>query len=497
MVSGSNRTHYVMAEDSSRIHAVWTAPIQIAVCAVLLIVQIGPSALVGLALFAMLVPLQSVIMSWQIRERKKSMHWTDARSRTLQELLGSFAILKYFVFESAYLKRISNIRGNELKGIWKISLIKAFNQSLALSLPTLAAVVSFICYAGLGNGINPARIFTSLSLFQLLRQPLMFLPRALSAAADASNAISRLEEVFEAELRQGGKIVDKGLEDALVVEDATFEWLSAEPDEADVKSAKKGMFTKARTSKKVEMSEKQDFDSATPQAREPFRVVNLNMRVKRGDLVAIVGTVGCGKSSILSGIIGEMRTLKGSVRFGGKVAYCSQSAFIQNATLRDNVLFGQPWDEDRYWKVLEDACLIADCLQLPDGDLTEIGERGINISGGQKQRVNVARALYYDADIVIFDDPLSALDAHIGQAMFDRAMIKMLKGSGKTVILVTHALHIRKLSCFFDADGALMAFSRCYSVSGRLCLVRFRMFLKRSNANIGYFKQHHCRRAHC
>lgn len=110
-------------------------------------------------------------MSWQVAVRKKSMHWTDARSRTLQELLGSFAIIKYFVFENAYLQRIAKIRGSELLGVWKISLIKAGNQALALSLPTLAAVVSFLCYAGTGHTLNPAKIFTSLSLFQLLRQP--------------------------------------------------------------------------------------------------------------------------------------------------------------------------------------------------------------------------------------------------------------------------------------------------------------------------------------
>ena len=167
------------------------------------------------------------------------------------------------------------------------------------------------------------------------------------------------------------------------------------------------------------------------------------MQIKRGQLVAIVGAVGAGKSSILSGLIGEMLHLSGSVTFGGKIAYCSQSAFIQNATLRDNVLFGQPWDEARYWQVLKDASLIADCLQLPDGELTEIGERGINISGGQKQRVNVARALYYDAHVVLFDDPLSALDAHIGQALFDNAMRSLIR-DGKTVVLVTHALHICK-----------------------------------------------------
>lgn len=407
-------------------------------CAVLLIVQIGPSALVGLALFAMLVPLQSVIMGWQIKVRAKSMRWTDARSRTLQELLSSFSIIKYFVFEKAYLARISQIRGNELKGVRSISLIKAFNQSLALSLPTLAAVVSFICFAGVGNNINPAKIFTALSLFSLLRQPLMFLPRALSAAADATNAIKRLEVVFEAETRSEAKIVDTQSQYAIDVRDARFQWLSSDPESGQgAESKHKKRIHKSKTKEKAGADEDRVDD------RQPFEVNKLTMQIKRGQLVAIVGAVGAGKSSILSGLIGEMLHLSGSVTFGGKIAYCSQSAFIQNATLRDNVLFGQPWNETKYWQVLKDASLIADCLQLPDGELTEIGERGINISGGQKQRVNVARALYYDADVLLFDDPLSALDAHIGQALFDNAMRSLIR-DGKTVVLVTHALHICK-----------------------------------------------------
>lgn len=147
------------------------------------------------------------------------------------------------------------------------------------------------------------------------------------------------------------------------------------------------------------------------------------------------------QSSLLQGIIGEMRRVRGRISFGGRVAYCPQTAWVQNATLRDNVLFGKPYEEERYWRALADACLLPDLLVLPDGDLTEIGEKGVNISGGQKQRVNIARALYCNADIVIFDDPLSAVDAHVGKALFHGAIIAALRDQGKAVILVTHALH--------------------------------------------------------
>lgn len=192
----------------------------------------------------------------------------------------------------------------------------------------------------------------------------MFLPRALSAAADAANALDRLEEIFEAETRGDSKVVDTTMDVAIRVKNATFQWLTSEPDAAE-DPTKKGK--KDRHGKKKSKAKE---GTESPTTRDPFKISNLSMEIGRGQLVAIVGAVGSGKSSILAGLIGEMKTLGGSVAFGGKIAYCPQNAFIQNATVRDNILFGQPWDEERYWNVMEQASLITDCLQLPDGDLT-------------------------------------------------------------------------------------------------------------------------------
>lgn len=277
----------------------------------------------------------------------------------------------------------------------------------------------------------------------------MFLPRALSAAADAVNAIARLEVLFEAETREVRRSAVKAADYAILAENASFGWLAAPPESTVSKrSQKKQKADKSHSGKDQEP--KSEIHLPAPQ--DPFSIQNLNLRVPRGRLVAIVGSVGSGKSSILSGLIGEMKHFGGNITFGGDISYCAQDAFIQNCSLRDNILFGQTFDEDRYWQVLSDASLIQDCLLLPDGDLTEIGERGINISGGQKQRINVARALYHQADIFIYDDPLSALDAHVGQAIFDNAMLKSVR-EGKTVLLVTHALHVCKSKmCMLSKD---------------------------------------------
>ncbi|KZT61359.1 ABC protein [Calocera cornea HHB12733] len=443
-----------LSTDISRIdycaqwfHAGWTAPIQVSICLIILCVQLGPSALAGFCIFLILMPVQERAMSYQLGVRRKSMIWVDKRAKLLQELLGGMRVIKVFCYEIPFLERITSIRHQELKGIWKISIIRSANQAMAFSVPVLAAVLAFVTYSLTGHDLDPAIIFTSMSLFQLLRQPLMFLPRALSAITDASNALERLRGVFNAEVMDGVLTIDPDCKYAVSVDHAEFRWETVISGEQQAqKEGKKGK--KARAAERERELKEKEKEAAKDHSAEkerppdePFALRDITMHIPRGQLVAIVGPVGAGKSSLLQGLLGEMRRAKGTVTFGGAVGYCAQTAWIQNATLRENVLFGQEWDEDRYWKAIHDASLLADLEQLPDGDLTEIGEKGINLSGGQKQRVNIARALYYDADIVALDDPLSAVDAHVGRALFANAIQGALKARGKTVILVTHALH--------------------------------------------------------
>ncbi|KZP00831.1 ABC protein [Calocera viscosa TUFC12733] len=444
-----------LSTDISRIdycaqwfHAGWTAPIQVSICLIILCVQLGPSALAGFCIFLVLMPIQERAMSYQLGVRRKSMVWVDKRAKLLQELLGGMRVIKVFCYEIPFLERITSIRHEELKGVWKISIIRAANQALAFSVPVLAAVLAFVTYSLTNHDLDPAIIFTCMSLFQLLRQPLMFLPRALSAITDASNALERLRGVFNAETMETVLTVDPDCKYAVSVDHAEFRWetvISGEVQDERSKKPKKGKAAERERELKEKEKEAKDAADKERPPDEPFALRDITMHIPRGQLVAIVGPVGAGKSSLLQGLLGEMRRTKGSVTFGGAVGYCAQTAWIQNATLRENVLFGQEWDEDRYWKAIHDSSLLADLEQLPDGDLTEIGEKGINLSGGQKQRVNIARALYYDADIVALDDPLSAVDAHVGRALFANAIQGALKSRGKTVILVTHALHFLPL----------------------------------------------------
>ncbi|CAD6978417.1 unnamed protein product [Tilletia controversa] len=481
------------------------SPITLGLCLGLLIWQIGPSALVGFALLVVAMPLQGFVMTKLFSIRKQSMRWTDKRQKLIQECLVSIRTVKYFNFESQFLTRLQEFRRQELKGVRSILIIRAGNQSVAFAMPVLASVLAFIVYSLLGNSLNAANIFTALTLFNLLRLPLMFLPLCLSATADAASAFGRLYSVFLADEMQETSIRDPNAPDALKLVDASFVWeeVKAEVEELTSSETKKRKAAAKKAAKadhdKDKAAHKEigdgsaapsgvaspttranletqgqdsaaqgpgslaaaqvgpgpvnatidalaDLEKANSEAddepeHKPFQLQNLNLTIPRGALVAIVGPVGCGKSSLLQGCLGEMRATSGSVTWGSQsVAYCSQTAWIMSATVRENILFGQPWNEKRYWESVRLSELTADLDMLPAGDSTEIGERGVNLSGGQKQRINIARALYFDADIFTFDDPLSALDAHVGKAVFENAIMGLRK-RGKTVLLVTHALH--------------------------------------------------------
>ncbi|RKP09032.1 putative ATP-binding cassette transporter protein YOR1 [Thamnocephalis sphaerospora] len=291
----------------------------------------------------------------------------------------------------------------------------------------------------------------------------MVYPMVLALYVDAKVSLERIRDYLLAEELDNVAVTDMDAENAINIDNGTFAWETAPP--AEVTKASKKAEKKRRKSKKWRKKKTKDAvdtassssppstrqtDSASASAAasvaveasdQPLRASlrNINLQIPRGSLVAVVGSVGSGKSSLLNALVGEMKCLEGSVVFGGSVGYCPQTAWIQNATVRDNITFGLPYDEAKYRAVIRDCALERDLDILPDGDFTEIGERGINLSGGQKQRLNIARAVYFGADIILLDDPLSAVDAHVARHLFERCIQGAL--ANRTRVLVTHQLH--------------------------------------------------------
>jgi ABC-type Mn2+/Zn2+ transport system ATPase subunit len=265
---------------------------------------------------------------------------------------------------------------------------------------------------------------------------------------DGKTALERItkflnEDGIEQYVQHGGAPKDC----ALQISKGTFKWAEASADPAwddqnRYAMGSKGIFQGFQVCFQMMCGKKkkQEEEIKPRMLEERPRVLkNVNLEVKSGSLTCIVGRVGSGKTSLLHAIMGELIRVKGDVRVNGRITYASQSAFIMNCSLRENITFGAPYDEEWYNRVIY-ACALQDDLDiLPAGDTTQIGERGINLSGGQKQRVALARAVYQDAEIFLLDDPLSAVDAHVGKHIFNECILKLLKD--KTVLLPCHALN--------------------------------------------------------
>ncbi|CAI0545433.1 unnamed protein product [Linum tenue] len=384
------------------LHTLWSAPFRIVIAMVLLYQQLGVASLIGALMLALLIPVQTVVISRMQKWSKEGLQRTDKRIGLMNELLAAMDTVKCYAWEDSFQAKVQSVRDDELSWFRKASLLGALNGFIINSIPVLVTVVSFGVFTLLGGNLTPARAFTSLSLFAVLRFPLFMLPNIITQVVNANVSLKRLEELLLAEDRilLPNPPLDPGLP-AISIKNGNFAWDS--------------------------------------KAESPT-LSNINLDIPVGSLVAIVGGTGEGKTSLISAMLGELPAISdSSVVLRGTVAYVSQISWIFNATVRDNILFGSPFDSTRYGKAIDVTALQHDLELLPGGDLTEIGERGVNISGGQKQRVSMARAVYADSDVYIFDDPLSALDAHVARQVFDKCIRGEL--SKKTRVLVTNQLH--------------------------------------------------------
>ncbi|OAE32931.1 hypothetical protein AXG93_673s1080 [Marchantia polymorpha subsp. ruderalis] len=284
----------------------------------------------------------------------------------------------------------------EILSNMRVIKMQAWEEHFAVAV----AVVTFGLRVLLGAPLSPGAVFTALATFRIMQEPLRLFPNALMNLSQAATSLRRLDAFFAGdELEPAPEPVSPRDPSALALEihGASFQW--------------------------------------DPRAPTPT-LSGVSLRAPPGSLVAIVGMVGSGKSSMLSAILGEVPKLSGQVRISGTTAYVAQGAWIQNATIQDNILFGKPLNDARYQETLRACALVEDLRQMTFGDQTEIGERGINLSGGQKQRIQLARAVYQDSDIYLLDDVFSAVDAHTGNELFEKC-IKQALGT-KTVLLVTH-----------------------------------------------------------
>uniref|UniRef100_A0A9J7X7A9 ATP-binding cassette, sub-family C (CFTR/MRP), member 3 n=1 Tax=Cyprinus carpio carpio TaxID=630221 RepID=A0A9J7X7A9_CYPCA len=391
------------------LNMLWSAPLQIILALFFLWrVQICtlplPSVVQRIIVFIQNVSLIKCVAVLFLKEMVNHMKHKDDRIKLMNEILNGIKVLKLYAWEVSFKEKILQIRQKELTVLRKTAYLSALSTMAWTSAPFMVALTTFAVYVTVdeSNVLDAEKAFVSLSLFNILRFPLNMLPQVISSIVQASVSLKRIQD-FLSHDELDPESVDRRN--------------NASGNGADVVN---GTFSWAKQ------------DQAT--------LDNINVMVPQGSLLAVVGHVGCGKTSLVSALLGEMEKQEGQISIRGSVAYVPQQAWIQNATLRDNILFGRPYVEQKYRCVLEACALTPDLEVLPGGDQTEIGEKGINLSGGQRQRVSLARALYSDADVYLLDDPLSAVDAHVAKHIFDKVIGPEGALKGKTRILVTHGI---------------------------------------------------------
>ncbi|CUM68180.1 uncharacterized protein PRCAT00005898001 [Priceomyces carsonii] len=459
----------------------FTAPVPIAIAIIILIVNIGAPALVGVGiLFAFLLSM-GLIVKKLFAYRSKANSYTDSRVDYIKEVLNNLKVIKFYSWEPPYHKNISDIRNKEMSIIYKMQVWKNFITSMAMSLTFITSMCSFLVLYAINGTRDPADIFASLTLFGLLAQQVNFLPLALASGSDAFIGLSRVGEYLsldEIDLEQVTieaspeiKVSMEKDDVAIKVDDATFEWESFDMKEGDDNdndashenddglADNESKVQKVKESVESTPSEKSygkiESDESTVDERSFTGLRDVDLTIKKGEFIVVTGLIGSGKTSLLNALSGFMKRSKGSISVNGSHLLCGYP-WVQNNTVKNNILFGSDYDEKTYNEVVYACSLESDLDILPAGDNTEIGERGITLSGGQKSRINLARAVYADKDIILMDDVLSAVDARVGKHIMDNCMLGLLKD--KTRILATHQLSLIGSAdrvIFLNGDGTI------------------------------------------
>eukprot|EP00794_Sanderia_malayensis_P007271 gene7271-8082_t len=442
------------------------APFLVIIVSVYLFLAFGPSSLIGVVVLILFLPLQALLGKVISKLRGKVILITDKRVKMINELLTCIKLIKMYAWECSFSKEIFRLRAQEKKYMAQILYVQAINMSMATLLTVIAPVATFSVHVALGNNLTVAEAFTVIVMFNIFPRTLVLLPFSVRGISEAMNSIKRLKNLLDLEEYVPHEDEPEDENIALIMEHCCFSWptLIAESEAKDSNNTENGHSKLSDTEEKsdneapiliknseVKIKQPKDEKKRKGKSKSPSEPLNfqlsptlfhINMTVKKGSLIGVCGGVGSGKSSLLQAILSQMHSDAGKVQVIKSKAYVSQQAWIMHDTIRNNITFRKEFKENEYKMACQASCLQPDLDSFENGDLTEIGERGLNLSGGQKQRVSLARALYANADLYLLDDPLSAVDAHVGQHIFQHCIQEFLKD--KTVIFVTHQLQYLK-----------------------------------------------------
>ena len=387
------------------------------------------TVLLGIGFMLLTLPIQHFITSFSVKPREKLNHVTDNRVKITSELLEGIRLLKMYTWELIFKDNVKEVRREELALLKYIKKFDSVGRSIAYSTHALTTFLIFMLYSVTGGTLRAPEVFATHFLFTFMRKfSAIFVGQGIVFLAEANILLKRLAKIIDApEIGEISFAEPLSSENAIEFNKFSASWGKDEPETViQVQETKRDLLEK---------------EKLTTQESK-LTLVDININIKTGSLNALVGKVGAGKSSLLLSLTGEMPTLIGDLRYRGTIAYVEQEPTIFAGTIREGILFGRPYDAEFYQKVIKCCNLESDLKLFPNGDLSEVGERGNNLSGGQKARLALARAVYSNADIYLLDDPLSAVDTKVAKSLYNDA-IKGLLGD-KTVILATHQIHFVK-----------------------------------------------------
>nr|CAD7403769.1 unnamed protein product [Timema poppensis] len=387
------------------LHYVWIMPFQTVLLTYFIWQFVGISALVGVgALFLQTVPVQGYLGKLTSKLRLKVALRTDERVRLMSEIISGIQVIKMYAWEKPFEKMVALARKHEIDVVKQASYLRGVYFSAMVFSERMTLFLTLLAYVLLGNHITPEKVFSLAQFYNIMQLTMaIFYPQAIQFAAEAKVSIKRLEDFLS-------------LEETVAVTERTG-------------NSKLGITISG-------VSASWEANSIT----DTLSQINLN--VQPGQLCVVIGPVGAGKSSLLQAILKELPLYKGTITASSEVSYASQEPWLFVGTVRQNILFGQPYNPKRYNEVVKVCALKRDFELFANGDKTIVGERGVSLSGGQRARINLARAVYRESDVYLLDDPLSAVDTHVGKHLFEECITSYL--SGKARILVTHQLqHIK------------------------------------------------------
>ncbi|XP_072399234.1 probable multidrug resistance-associated protein lethal(2)03659 [Diabrotica undecimpunctata] len=404
------------------LHYFYIAPIQALIVMVLLYMVVGWTGLLGTLFLLLSIPLQSWLGKKTSQFRLKTAIRTDERVRLMNEIISGIQVIKMYTWEYPFAKLVEYVRGNEIKFIRKTSVIRAVLMSLAMTLNDIAVAICLVTYVLTGNPLTASYAFTVTSYYRVLGSLTYFFPQAVSQGSEMYISMKRIQKFLQydeikSELdnisdnslngNKNGKLAQKEINISdkgnIHIKKASAKWLKSQPEN---------------------------------------NLEDIDMNVTSGNLAAVVGSVGSGKTTLLHIIMKELELQHGYINVNGIVSYASQEPWLFGGSIRQNILFGEKYDQIKYNEVVRVCALQRDFTLFPHGDRTLAGERGVTLSGGQRARINLARAVYKEADIYLLDDPLSAVDTHVGKHIFEECVCGYL--GNKCVVLVTHQLQYLK-----------------------------------------------------